>query len=175
MRKFTLVALLALAATLGLATARGAGDGRVSVRSGVSLRLPAGWHLVRGRGTPVLDPIPRLAAATFPVRFSRQYCVCETPHVANLPRAGAFLFVWEYPGLGRRGLRAFPRRPARFRIGPSASADACSPSDTVLFRQGQRAFQVQIYLGPAAPAAARAQIAAILDSWHATPGPTRRP
>jgi hypothetical protein len=40
----------------------------------------------------------------------------------------------------------------------------------VLFRDGDRGFQVEIYLGPDAPASARAQIAAILDSWQVKRG-----
>jgi hypothetical protein len=44
-------------------------------------------------------------------------------------------------------------------------------SDTRLFREAGRGYQVQIYLGPAAPPSARAQIAAILDSWRVTRTP----
>jgi hypothetical protein len=38
-----------------------------------------------------------------------------------------------------------------------------------MFREGGRGYQVQIYLGAAAPASARRQIAFILDSWQVTP------
>ena len=131
--------------------------------------LPAGWHLTRGKGTPLIDPVPRLSAATFRVRFSRQYCVCDTPHVTGFPRDGAYLFVMEYPAVAHRDYGMFRGHTTHFQIGRSAiKAGDCGPSDTVLFREGGRGYQAQIYLGPAAPASARAQIAAILNSWRVT-------
>jgi hypothetical protein len=172
-RKLALVSLLALAVTVGVTTAEGAGAAAVSLGGGVSIRLPGGWHLLRGKGTPVVEPFPRLAAATFHVRFSRHYCVCETPNVSHFPPTGAFLLVWEYPAVARRDDHVFPEHPARFHIGPSAikPEECAGPSDGRAFREGGRGFQVEIYLGPAAPAAVRAQIAAILDSWRVTRAP----
>jgi hypothetical protein len=174
-RRLLLVPALALAVTAALTAPAGAGDqehrpvvgGRVAVGGGVSVVLPAGWHLTRGMGTPLLDPVPRLSAATFPVHFSRQHCVCDTPHVADFPRDGAYLFVMEYDALGHADLKDFPAHTTRFRIRASAiKSGDCGPSDGRTFREGGRGFQVQIYLGPSAPASARAQIAAILDSWR---------
>jgi hypothetical protein len=135
----------------------------------VSVVLPAGWHLTHGKGTPLTDPIPRLSAATFRVRFSKRYFVCDTPHVTGFPRDGAYLFVMEYPAVARRDDGTFRPHTTHFHIGRSAiRAGDCGPSDTVIFRQDGRGYQVQIYLGPAAPASARTQIAAILDSWRVT-------
>jgi hypothetical protein len=178
-RRLLLVPALALAVTAAVAVPAGAGDQehyaaarpRVAVGGGVSVVLPTGWHLTHGHGTPLIDPIPRLTAGTFAVRFSREHCVCDTPRVANFPRTGAFLFVMEYPALGRRDLKDFPRHTAHARIGRSAIRPGdCGPSDTRFFREAGRGYQVQIYLGPAAPPSARAQIAAILDSWRVTAG-----
>jgi hypothetical protein len=178
-RRLLLVPALALAVTAAVAAPAGAGDQehyaaarpRVAVGGGVSVVLPTGWHLTHGHGTPLIDPIPRLTAGTFAVRFSREHCVCDTPRVANFPRTGAFLFVMEYPALGRRDLKDFPRHTAHARIGRSAIRPGdCGPSDTRFFREAGRGYQVQIYLGPAAPPSARAQIAAILDSWRVTAG-----
>lgn len=175
MRRLLLVPVLALAVTAALTAPAGAGDqeharvvsGRLPVGGGVSVVLPASWHLTHAIGTPLLDPVPRLSAATFPVRFSRHYCVCDTPRVADFPRDGAYLFVMEYEALGHADLKHFPAHTTRFRIGASAIKPGdCGPSDGRTFREGGRGFQVQIYLGPAAPASARAQIAAILDSWR---------
>ncbi len=175
MRRLILVPALALVATAAVATSAGAGDqehrpavrARVAVGGGVSVVLPTGWHLTHGHGTPLMDPVPRLTAATFAVRFSKQYCVCDTPHVANLPRDGAFLFVMEYPALGHRDLKDFPAHTTHERVARSAVKPGdCGPSDEKTFREGGRGYQVQIYLGPDAPATARAQIAAILDSWR---------
>lgn len=177
MRRLLLVPVLALAATAAVAAPAGAGDqehrpavrSRVAVGDGVSVVLPAGWRLTAGHGTPLIDPVPRLTAATFAVRWSRQHCVCDTPRVANFPRNGAFLFVMEYPVLGRRDLKDFPLHTTHERVGGSAIKPGdCGPGDELFFREAGRGYQVQIYLGPDAPAAARAQIAAILDSWRVT-------
>jgi hypothetical protein len=177
-RRLLLVPTLALAVTAALTAPAGAGDqehrtavrGRLEVGDGVSVALPAGWHLTHGMGTPLLDPVPRLSAATFRVHFSRHYCVCDTPHVARFPRDGAYLFVMEYPALGHGDVKDFPAHTSRFRIGVSAIKPGdCAPSDQRLFREGGRGYQVQIYLGPDAPASARTQIAAILDSWRVNP------
>ena len=177
MRRLILVPALALVVTAAVTTSAGAGDqehrpvlrARVAVGGGVSVVLPAAWHLTRGHGTPLIDPVPRLTAATFAVRFSRQHCVCDTPRVANFPRTGAFLFVMEYPALGHGDLKDFPVHTTHERVRRSAiKAGDCGPSDVAFFREAGRGYQVQIYLGPDAPASARAQIAAILDSWRVT-------
>jgi hypothetical protein len=180
MRRLLAIPALIAAVAVGAAAAAGAGAGRVSVAvrngggrvslgSGVTIRLPAGWHLTHGTGTPVSDPIPRLSAATFRVRFSKQYCVCDTQHVVNFPRNGAFLFVWEYTHPSRGELRGMPAHTTHFHIGPSAMGhDSCAPSDGRAFREGGRGYEVEIYLGPSAPASARAQIAEMLDSWRVT-------
>ena len=177
MRRLLLVPALALAVTAAVPASAGAGDQehrpavrtRLALGGGVSVALPAGWRLTVGHGTPLIDPVPRLTAATFAVRWSRQHCVCDTPRVANFPRHGAFLFVMEYPALGRRALKDFPVHTAHERVGGSAIKPGdCGPSDTTFFRLAGRGYQAQIYLGPDAPASARAQMAAILDSWRVT-------
>jgi hypothetical protein len=143
-----------------------AADQRTSLGDGVSVVLPAGWHLTHGKGTSLVEPFPRLSAATFAARFSRQHCVCDTPRVANFPRDGAYLLVLEWP-LPRGRHAGFPAHRPHFHISRSALTPGdCGPSDNRLFREGGRGYQVQIYLGPDAPALARAQIAAILDSWQ---------
>jgi hypothetical protein len=168
-----LAVALAVTAAVTATSAHPPGDQRTPVGGGVSVALPGGWHLTHGTGTPLIEPIPRLSAANFPVRFSRQHCVCDTPRVANFPRDGAYLFVMEYPALTRRDARALPAHTTHFRIGRSAIRPGdCGPSDTRLFHEGGRGYQVQIYLGPDAHASARSQIAAILDSWQVAPAPS---
>lgn len=169
MRRLLLVPVLALSVTAAVtASSAGAGDQRTSLGGGVSVALPAGWHLTHGKGTPLTEPFPRLSAATFAVRFSATHCVCDTPRVANFPRDGAYLLVfeWRLPRARHQTIAAHTRH---FHIARSAirSGD-CGPSDMRLFREAGRGYQVQIYLGPEAPASARAQIAAILDSWRVT-------
>jgi len=161
-----LVPALALAVTAALTAPAGAGDQRASLPEGVSVVVPQGWHVVP-RISDVTDPTPR-AFATFHVQLARQSCECGMPNVVGFPRTGALLVVWEYRRIARRDLRYFPSHEAHFSIGRSVIAHACAPSDSRTFREGGRGFQVEIYLGPDAPASVRAQMAAILDSWRVT-------
>jgi hypothetical protein len=163
-RRLLLVPALAVVVTAAVAATAGAGDQRTSLADGVSVVLPAGWHVVH-HISDVTDPVPA-AFATFRVRLARQSCECGMPNVAHFPRAGAFLVVWEYRRISRRDLRYFPVFAPHFRIRRSAITGACAPSDGRTFRESGRGFQVEIYLGPEAPASARAQIAAILDTWR---------
>lgn len=167
MRRLRLVPVLALVVIAAMtASSAGAGDQRTSLGGGVTVALPAGWHLTHGKGTSLSEPFARLSAATFAVRFSASPCVCDTPRVANFPRDGAYLLVFEWP-LPRRQRHTFAAHTRHFHIARSAIRPGdCGPSDTRLFREANRGYQVQIYLGPDAPASARAQIAAILDSWR---------
>ena len=164
MRRLLLVPALALAVIAAMTAPAGAGDQRTSVNGGVSVVMPHGWHVVR-HISYVTEPAPA-ALATFPVRLGRHSCECGMPNVVGFPRTGALLVVWEYRRIAHRDLRYFRPHAARFRIGRSAIKEACAPSDGRTFRESGRGFQAEIYLGPAAPASARAQIAAILDSWR---------
>jgi hypothetical protein len=146
---------------------------RAAVRGGLSIRLAPGWQLRRAWLSDVIEPIPRLAVASFPVRLSRRTCECGMPNVRGFPRDGAFLFMWEYPHPSRRMLAQFPHRPARFQIGsgrPQRSACA-GPSDEISFQDAGRAFQAEIYLGPAAGAGIRARLLATMDSLRVASGP----
>jgi hypothetical protein len=176
-RRLTIALLLVLTVAATVARASGARDERRAVGAGVSIRVPTGWHVVHQRLSEVVDPIPRLMVATFAVSLSHRSCVCGMPNIRDFPRDGGLLFVWEYPSLPARALRAFPRRPRRFRVSATAiGAAACAgPSDVVVFRQARRAFQAEIYLGPTAGRAVRARLTEILDSLRATPGPIPPP
>jgi hypothetical protein len=109
---------LATVATVVLAAAGAAGGDRTATRVNVpgrlSVRVPAGWHVLRGWLSGVTDPAPRLAVASFPARLSRHTCECGFPNVVNFPRNGAFVFVWEYLRPSRQGLARAASRPARF-------------------------------------------------------------
>ncbi|MGB9185617.1 MAG: hypothetical protein WCB67_16290 [Solirubrobacteraceae bacterium] len=144
-----------------------------SARSGTS-HSPAGWHVVRQRWTRVVEPIPWLAMANFKVELNRRSCPCDWPSVRNLPRGGAFLFVWEYTRVSSIGWRAFPDRPRHFRIPATYTPwvpSNCSPSYGTAFRKGRRGFQAEVYLGPVAGAEVRAGIAAILDNLRVSSPP----
>jgi uncharacterized protein (DUF736 family) len=170
----TLVVLV-MVAIAALAAAGQAGgdhpDGRVSVAGQLSVRVPAGWHLLRGWLSDVTDPAPRLAMASFPARLSRHTCECGFPNVVNFPRNGAFVFVWEYLRYPRRRLARVPRRPARFSLATGVGVLlTCEGADGgFYFKDAGRVFQVEVYLGPEAAPALRARAAAALDSLRVMP------
>ncbi len=182
---FTSIASIAAGATVATGAGALAGHGHrrspavrvTQVGGGVSVEVPPGWQVIRGWLSDVVIPIPRLALASFPAELSHHTCACGFPNLRRLPANGAFLFVWEYPALAPRILAHVPRRPAHFRItGTRPTTATClGPSDTLGFRTGARAFQVEIYLGPQAGPRARAQLTAALDSFRVSPGPIRAP
>ncbi|MGZ6693587.1 MAG: hypothetical protein ACXVHQ_40125 [Solirubrobacteraceae bacterium] len=92
---------------------------RASVPGRLTVRVPAGWHVLRGWLSDVSDPAPRLAVASFPARLSRHTCECGFPNVVNFPRDGTFVFLWEYLHPSRRGLARVPSRPVRFDLAAS--------------------------------------------------------
>jgi hypothetical protein len=138
----------------------------VNVPGRLSVRVPVGWYVLRGWLSDVTDPAPRLAVASFPVRLSRHTCECGFPNVVNFPRDGAFVFVWEYLHPSRRGLARVPSRPVRFHLaaGRGVRQTCDGPNGGSGFKDAGRVFQVEVYLGPKAGPALRAQAAAALDS-----------
>ena len=144
---------------------------RVSVPARLSVRVPVGWHVLRGWLSDVIDPAPRLAVASVPVRLSRHTCECGFPNVVDFPRNGGFVFVWEYLRPSRPGLSRVPSRPVRFHLAVDGMVrKTCDgPSDTFGFKDAGRIFQVEVYLGPAVTAALRDQAAAMLDSLRVAP------
>lgn len=117
-------------------------------------------------------PTPGGADAGITVRMPSHACECGTPNIRDFPRAGAFVFVWEYPAPSSRDRpRRFPRRPAYFRVAQQNphSYECPGPSWGTDFRHARRVFQVEVYPGPAAGRHAREQVDALLDSFHARP------
>ena len=169
------LAVLATVAIVLLAVTGPAGGdrtaGRVNVPGRLSVRVPAGWHVLRGWLSDVIDPAPRLAVASFPVRLSRHTCECGFPNVVGFAHNGAFLFVWEYLRPSRRGLARVPARPVHFHLAAAGAVrKTCDgPSDTFAFKDAGRVFQVEVYLGPAATPALRGRLAAMLDSLRVAP------
>jgi hypothetical protein len=166
-KRLVAVVVVVLAA---LATAGAAGSdrtiGRVSLAGRLSVRVPPGWHVLHGWLSDVVDPAPRLAIASFPVRLSRRTCECGFPNVVDFPGDGAFVFGWEYLSYPRRQLARVPRRPVRFSLeaGRGVHLTCDGPTDEFSFRAAGRVFQVEVYLGPRAGPALRAQTSAALDS-----------
>jgi hypothetical protein len=150
------------------ASSRGAwaGAGLVPAGAGLSVRVARGWHLIHRHLTDVLDPAGRLALASFAVRLARHPCACGWSNVSNLPRAGGFVFVWEYLRPGGPGLNRIPPRPARFMIsqGNPHWFECAGPSWGTALRASGRVFQVEVYLGPSAGPMVRAAVDAMLYS-----------
>jgi hypothetical protein len=165
-----LIALLVVPIAVLAATGAAGGDRTarsVSVPGRLSVRVPPGWHVLRGWLSDVTDPAPRLAVASFPARLSRHTCSCGFPNVVNFPRDGAFIFVWEYLGsFSPRALARLPSRPAHFQLaaGRDVRRTCDGSSDTFGFKDVGRVFQVEVYLGPGAKPELRARVAAMLDS-----------
>jgi hypothetical protein len=170
-----LVALAVVAFVVLAAAGPAGGDHparRVNVPGRLSVRVPAGWNVLRGWLSDVIDPAPRLAVASFPARLSRHTCECGFPNVVNFPRGGAFVFVWEYLHPSRPGLARVPSRPARFHLaGEGKVRQTCDgPTDTFGFKDKGRVFQVEVYLGPTVGPALRGRMAAMLNSLRVAPG-----
>lgn len=171
MRRLAIVTLLA-AGYPTAAAPRGtdASAIRVTASAGISIRVPHGWNIVRGWLSDVLDPIPRLAIASFPARLSHHTCECGMPNVRDFPRAGAFVFIWEYPNYPAADLRRVPPRPTQFHVtqGNPHWYQCAGPSWETSLRASGRVFQIEVYLGPAAGPKVRGRIDAMLDSLTVT-------
>jgi hypothetical protein len=144
---------------------------RVSLPGRLIVRVPAGWHVLRGWLSDVTDPAPRLAMASFPARLSRHICECGFPNVVEFPRNGAFIFVWEYVRYPRGQLGRVPARPARFSLaaGRGVRLTCDGPNGGFSFKDAGRIFQVEVYLGREVGPGRRAQAAATLDSLRVVP------
>jgi hypothetical protein len=147
----------------------------VGAGGGITVRLPSGWHVVHRSVTHVVDPIPRLALATFPVRLRDHPCECGMPNLQYIPPHGAFILIWEIPGWRRSRLSQIPARPASFsRTEPGRTSGECgpaigttAPAGSTAFRIRDRVFQADVYLGRAAGVRVRRRIDGILDSLRA--------
>jgi hypothetical protein len=132
----------------------------------VSVRVPAGWHRLRGWLSDVRYPIPVLAVGSFQVRLSRHSCACGFPNVEHFPGNGSFLFVWEWTQPNRRQLARLPHAPPRL-VPPTGSREASmcdGPSGGFAFQRAGRVFQVELYTGPGASRRDRSELISVLDS-----------
>jgi hypothetical protein len=139
---FALVSALAAAgATAALDRSRLYRDDRV----GLSIRLPAGWHIVRRRLTPCIDPVERLTVVG----------------------RGAMVMLQEQ----RAGGHGFPARPSRFAlVSKPQPMECCAPLGRpgwfLLLRDGGRGFYAYVYLGGPGT---RADALSILNSLRVRP------
>jgi hypothetical protein len=89
-----------------------------------------------------------------------------TRALADLPKDGMFLWLFEYVGLAQRDPKDFVRRTEHFDLGQLQGPFDCIGRKTylILFREHKRFFQIHAVLGAKAPASLRKQVLASLDS-----------
>lgn len=140
--------------------------------TGVEVRLPPGWHAIRGPVSAITEPAQAVAAASLPLRLGPPKSGCS-PDVLleRLPPdqvAVQILEVTQGPGgSDQPRLHAFPRRPARFALdADSFDTYECSgPSHSIPFRDHDRGFHAYVWLNPArVDPKVRAQTVALLNS-----------
>jgi hypothetical protein len=134
--------------------------------SGVSIYTPAAWVF---NGDPVPDlasPSLLFAVGTGPVPSGGQCAPNAALHA--LPRDGALFVIFDY---GRGHTKDFPPRPAIFHLGRLSGPSECwgIKTYTTLFEDGGRGLQVQVVLGPDAPASLRGEVLRSLDSLQVEP------
>jgi hypothetical protein len=159
-RRILFLPLLALALALGGDASRASTPlSQVRLRSGISVRLPDGWRILRRPLTACSDPTERFAAATFPASGLG-------PENA-VPRKGALVLLLEdhlNPASG------FSRRPPRFRLPARATSfEGCcdTPTDPgyeFIFRDRGRDFDAFVFRGPDASPELLEQATTILNS-----------
>jgi len=179
--RITAVLLAALAAAGVVAAGGGSGDGGkraiptsrsqspyTSVGSGISVRSPRGWHLLRPPITSLAYPYDRMLLTSYPAQRGGE---CGPTRAENsMPTGGALIYVFEYaaaPGtpFGQPTGMTFPPQSAGFKLSPSDFGNyECSslPSYLVRFKAAGRLFQATVAFGAHTPAARRAQALQIL-------------
>ena len=117
------------------------------------MRLPAGWHAIRGPITGILYPKQVLAAATYPVAFPHRPGACY-PKAAlrQMPPDGVLLQIVEYARTDSAGKRIrvprLPPRPHRFSFADATYAmfECAGPSYKFDYSQGRHALQAQVWM-----------------------------
>lgn len=154
-------------AVLALAGCGGSGW-RVWHGRGVSLQVPPGWYATSAQLTPVTWPVQFLAVASYPLpQGDGGADGCEPRSaVERLPANGAFLYGWEYVGIGEGPIRRsdFPVRPHRFRLGHLGRYECLDHSYLIAFREEARYFQVHVVLGRRVSTRTRELALRVLDS-----------
>jgi hypothetical protein len=147
----------------------------VSVGSGIDVRYPRGWHLLRPPITSLAYPYDRMLLTSYPARRGGECGPARAEH--SMPAAGALVYVFEYTAaptspLGQPTGTTFPPQAAGFKLSRSEFANwECSARASYLIRfmAAGRLFQATIAFGPHAPAARRAQVIEILNQLKIRP------
>jgi hypothetical protein len=138
--------------------------------AGLCLAAPQGWTLADARPAPMLVAPPILLALgtwSFPPGGD----CAPTRALADLPKNGSFLWLFEYVDPANRDPKDFPRRPDHFALGKLQGPFECVGRKThvILFREHRRFFQIHIVFGPKAPQSLPPQVLASLESLVVEP------
>lgn len=151
---------------------------RVTLPRGISLVLPAGWHVTTARVNGVRDPVTVFTATSFRLRHIRPAPgLCSRALQDQWRVDGAYVqLTEERDGASRR--RMLPRtqrRPRHFRLDAKGAGGLCTPpnSGELTFREHGRAFYVFYGFGRRASTTTHAQAMHLLDSLRVEP-PLRR-
>ncbi|HEY6889656.1 MAG TPA: hypothetical protein VI300_17795 [Solirubrobacter sp.] len=140
--------------------------------AGLSWTLPRGWRPVRSQLTALVQPVHRLAAATFSLRQDKpdRDCGPDTAR-AQLPAGGALVYLLEdrEAEARPRGLAHYPARPKHFRVARARTYECLGLGAIVSWTEQGRALEAQIVLGPRANRERRRQVEALLDSLVVEP------
>ena len=129
----------------------------------VSIRHPASWNVLDKFSVQTIPS--RMALASFPVAdFSSEGDCSAYKAIAQLPSAGAVIFILEYTNDDTSF--KFEARPERFTLDKKllAHRECYGQSYEIAFRAGGRLFQVYVALGSAVSTETRQQALDVLDS-----------
>jgi hypothetical protein len=159
-----LVSLVLLAAVGACSSAHRVGS------AGVTISLPKGWHSIRmpakpPPGTPIVDPVTRIVAASGPFDLSKTGCLVAT---YRFPRTAVSVVVVEW--VRRTPGTRFPPRPRRFTSTtlpvrrPPAIECFDGPGGSAEFTDRRRRFAAYVLLGRRAPPRLAVAARAVLDT-----------
>jgi hypothetical protein len=138
--------------------------------AGVTISLPKGWRFIRmpaepPPGTPIVDPVTRIVAASGPFDLSKTGCLVAT---YRFPRTAVSVVVVEW--VRRTPGTRFPSRPRRFTARtlpvrpPPAIECFDGPGGSAEFTDGGRRFAAYVLLGRRAPRRLAVAARAVLDT-----------
>lgn len=134
--------------------------------SGISIATPRAWTFSAKNPTKMTYPNVDFALGTW--RFPSGGSCAPTRALHNVPANGMFLYMFDYPAVGKR---ESSKRPLRFKLGPLKGPFECLGVRThlIVFRQHHRYFHVHIKFGPQAGHSLRRTVIQSLDTLRIAP------